>query len=87
MPFRNILTRVNVWQPGILLPSHFHDGDLVYPIPMPEMPTAPLLEALRDQAPNTRGHQPALPVAGLRQHQDGRVLRRQLRSLVSTAAR
>jgi hypothetical protein len=51
----NILTRVKVWQPGILLPSHFHDGDLVYPIPMPEMPTAPLFEALRDQAPNTRG--------------------------------
>jgi len=55
---RNILTRVKVWQPGILLPSHFHDGDLVYPIPMPEMPTAPLLEALRDQAPNTRGISP-----------------------------
>jgi len=55
---RNILTRVKAWQPGILLPSHFHDGDLVYPMPMPEMPTAPLLEALRDQAPNTRGISP-----------------------------
>jgi len=55
---RNILTRVNIWKPGILLPSHFHDGDLVYPIPMPEMPTAPLLEALRDQAPNTLGISP-----------------------------
>ncbi len=54
----NILTRVKVWQPGILLPSHFHDGDLIYPVPMPEMPTAPLLEALRDQAPNTRGISP-----------------------------
>ncbi len=55
---KDVLTRVNVWQPSILLPSHFHDGDLVYPIPMPEMPTAPLLEALRDQAPNTRGISP-----------------------------
>jgi hypothetical protein len=55
---RNILTRVKVWQPSILLPSHFHDGDLVYPIPMPEMPTAPLLEALRDQTPNTLGISP-----------------------------
>jgi hypothetical protein len=55
---RNTLTRVKVWQPGILLPSHFHDGDLVYPIPMPEMPTPPLLEALRDQTPNTRGISP-----------------------------
>jgi hypothetical protein len=55
---RNILTRVKVWQPSILLPSHFHDGDLAYPIPMPEMPTAPLLEALRDQTPNTRGISP-----------------------------
>jgi len=54
----NILTRVNVWKPGILLPSHFHDGDLLYPIPMPEMPAAPLLEALRDQAPNTLGISP-----------------------------
>jgi hypothetical protein len=27
---------VKVWQPSILLPSHFLDGDLVYPIPMPE---------------------------------------------------
>jgi hypothetical protein len=55
---KDVLTRVNVWQPGILLPSHFHDGDLLYPVPMPEMPTAPLLEALRDQAPNTRGISP-----------------------------
>lgn len=55
---RNVVTRVKVWQPSILLPSHFHDGDLVYPIPMPEMPTAPLLEALRDQTPNTRGISP-----------------------------
>jgi hypothetical protein len=55
---RNILTRVNIWKPRILLPSHFHDGDLLYPIPMPEMPTAPLLEALRDQAPNTLGISP-----------------------------
>jgi hypothetical protein len=54
----NILTRVKVWQPSILLPSHFHDGDLVYPIPMPEMPMAPLLESLRDQAPDTRGISP-----------------------------
>jgi hypothetical protein len=55
---QNILRRVKVWQPSILLPSHFHDGDLLYPVPMPEMPTAPLLEALRDQAPNTRGISP-----------------------------
>jgi hypothetical protein len=55
---QNILTRVKVWQPAILLPSHFHDGDLAYPIPMPEMPTAPLLEALRDQAPGTLGISP-----------------------------
>ena len=53
-----IVTRVNVWQPSILLPSHFHDGDLAYPFPMPEMPTAPLFEALREQAPNTRGISP-----------------------------
>jgi len=55
---RNTLTRVKVWQPGILLPSHSHDGDFLYPIPMPEMPMAPLLEALRDQTPNTRGISP-----------------------------
>ncbi|MGD0436048.1 MAG: MBL fold metallo-hydrolase [Bryobacteraceae bacterium] len=52
---QSVVTRVKVWQPGILLPSHFHDGDLLYPNPMPEMPTAPLFEALRDQVPNTRG--------------------------------
>ena len=52
---KGALTRVKIWQPGILLPSHFHDGDLLYPSPMPEMPTAPLFEALRDATPNTLG--------------------------------
>jgi hypothetical protein len=55
---RTTLTRVKAWDPGILLPSHHHDGDLLYPSPMPEMPTAPLFEALRDQAPRTRGIAP-----------------------------
>ena len=55
---RSALTRVKIWQPSIFLPSHFHDGDLIYPVPMPEMPTAPLFEAFRDQAPNTRGISP-----------------------------
>ncbi len=55
---RKTLTRVNTWKPSILLPSHFHDGDLAYPFPMPEMPTAPLFEALREQSPGTRGISP-----------------------------
>lgn len=55
---RTAITKVKVWQPSIFLPSHHHDGDLLYPWPMPEMPTAPLFEAFRDQAPNTRGIEP-----------------------------
>lgn len=55
---RSAITRVKIWQPAIFLPSHFHDGDLAYPVPMPEMPTAPLFEAFRDQTPNTRGISP-----------------------------
>ena len=55
---RSAMTRAKVWRPSVLLPSHFHDGDLVYPIPMPDMPTAPLFEALRDQMPETRGIEP-----------------------------
>jgi hypothetical protein len=55
---RTTLTRAKVWDPSILFPSHHHDGDLVYPSPMPEMPTAPLFEALRDQLPNVRGVSP-----------------------------
>ena len=55
---RKALTRSNVWKPSILLPSHFHDGDLTYPFPMLEMPTAPLFEALRDQQPDVRGISP-----------------------------
>ena len=55
---KKIVTRVDSWQPSILLPSHFHDGDYTYPFPMPEMPTAPLFEALRDHAPNIRGISP-----------------------------
>jgi L-ascorbate metabolism protein UlaG (beta-lactamase superfamily) len=55
---RTALARTKNWEPSIFLPSHFHDGDILYPIPMPEMPTAPLLEALRDQTPKTRGVSP-----------------------------
>jgi hypothetical protein len=40
-----------VWQPAILLPSHHHDGEKDE---LPDMPTAPLFEALRDQLPKTR---------------------------------
>ena len=47
--------RVAVWEPRIFLPSHFHDGEKAE---LPEMPTAPLFEALRDMAPNTRGIEP-----------------------------
>jgi len=52
---KSAITRVKVWQPSIFLPSHFHDGDLIYPVPMPEMPLAPLFEAFREQTPETRG--------------------------------
>jgi hypothetical protein len=55
---RTTLTRAKVWNPAVLLPSHFHDGDLIYPSPMPEMPTAPLFEALRDELPNAKGISP-----------------------------
>jgi L-ascorbate metabolism protein UlaG (beta-lactamase superfamily) len=47
--------RVKVWDPRIFLPSHFHDGEKAE---LPEMPTAPLFEALRELAPNTRGIEP-----------------------------
>ena len=47
--------RVKVWDPGIFLPSHFHDGEKAE---LPDMPTAPLFEAFREQAPNTRGIEP-----------------------------
>ena len=52
---RTTLTRVNVWKPNIFIPSHHHNGDSRI---LPEMPTAPLFEALRDQAPDTRGVAP-----------------------------
>jgi hypothetical protein len=55
---KTAITKVKVWQPAIFLPSHHHDGDLIYPWPMPEMPTAPLFEAFRDQAPKTSGIEP-----------------------------
>jgi Beta-lactamase superfamily domain len=55
---RTAVTRVKVWDPSIFLPSHHHDGDLLYSWPMPEMPTSPLFEAFRDQAPKTRGIEP-----------------------------
>jgi L-ascorbate metabolism protein UlaG (beta-lactamase superfamily) len=48
-------TRVKVWDPRIFLPSHFHDGEKAE---LPDMPTAPLFEALRDQSPNTRSIEP-----------------------------
>jgi hypothetical protein len=44
-------SRVNAWQPSILLPSHHHDGEKDE---LPDMPTAPLFNTLRDQAPKTR---------------------------------
>jgi hypothetical protein len=55
---RTAIAKVKLWDPSIFLPSHHHDGDLIYSWPMPEMPTAPLFEAFRDQAPNTRGIEP-----------------------------
>jgi L-ascorbate metabolism protein UlaG (beta-lactamase superfamily) len=55
---RTAVTKVKVWDPSIFLPSHHHDGDLLYSWPMPEMPTAPLFEAFREQAPKTRGIEP-----------------------------
>ena len=48
-------TRVKVWDPRIFLPSHFHDGEKAE---LPDMPTAPLFEALRDLSPNTRSIEP-----------------------------
>jgi L-ascorbate metabolism protein UlaG (beta-lactamase superfamily) len=45
------VTRAKVWQPGVFLPSHHHDGERNE---LPDMPTAPLFEALRDQVPNTK---------------------------------
>jgi L-ascorbate metabolism protein UlaG (beta-lactamase superfamily) len=47
--------RAKVWDPRILVPSHFHDGEKDE---LPDMPTAPLFEALRELAPNTRGIEP-----------------------------
>lgn len=55
---RTAVTKVKMWDPSIFLPSHHHDGDLLYSWPMPEMPTAPLFEAFRDEAPKTRGIEP-----------------------------
>ena len=55
---RGAIIRTKVWRPSIFVPSHFHDGDYTYAIPMPEMPTAPLFEAFRDQTPETRGIEP-----------------------------
>jgi L-ascorbate metabolism protein UlaG (beta-lactamase superfamily) len=49
---KRTVARAKVWQPQILLPSHHHDGEKDE---LPDMPTAPLFEALRDQVPNTRG--------------------------------
>jgi L-ascorbate metabolism protein UlaG (beta-lactamase superfamily) len=55
---KTAVTKVKIWQPSIFLPSHHHDGDLLYAWPMPEMPTAPLFEAFRDQGLATRGIEP-----------------------------
>jgi L-ascorbate metabolism protein UlaG (beta-lactamase superfamily) len=55
---RTAVTKVKTWQPSIFLPSHHHDGDLLYGWPMPEMPTAPLFEAFRNQGLKTRGIEP-----------------------------
>lgn len=52
---KTTLARVKVWEPSIFLPSHFHDGEKAE---LPDMPTGPLFEAFRDQAPNTRGIEP-----------------------------
>jgi L-ascorbate metabolism protein UlaG (beta-lactamase superfamily) len=52
---KTTVTRVKVWDPSIFLPSHFHDGEKDE---LPEMPTAALFEAFRDQAPHTRGIEP-----------------------------
>jgi Beta-lactamase superfamily domain len=51
LAIKRTVTRAKVWQPGILLPSHHHDGEKDE---LPDMPTAPLFEALRDQLPGTR---------------------------------
>jgi hypothetical protein len=51
LAIQRTVTRARVWQPGILLPSHHHDGEKDE---LPDMPTAPLFEALRDQLPKTR---------------------------------
>jgi hypothetical protein len=51
LAIRRTVTRAKVWQPGIFLPSHHHDGEKDE---LPDMPTAPLFEALRDQVPKTR---------------------------------
>jgi Metallo-beta-lactamase superfamily len=48
---KTTVPRVKLWAPDIFLPSHFHNGDARI---LPEMPTAPLFEALRDAVPNTR---------------------------------
>jgi L-ascorbate metabolism protein UlaG (beta-lactamase superfamily) len=48
-------TRVKTWSPTIFLPSHFHDGEKAE---LPDMPTAPLFEALRNSAPGTRSIEP-----------------------------
>jgi hypothetical protein len=47
--------RVRVWNPKIFLPSHFHDGEKAE---LPDMPTGPLFEALRNSVPGTRGIEP-----------------------------
>jgi hypothetical protein len=51
LAIKRTVTRAGVWQPSILLPSHHHDGEKDE---LPDMPTAPLFEALRDQLPSTR---------------------------------
>jgi L-ascorbate metabolism protein UlaG (beta-lactamase superfamily) len=51
LAIKRTVTRARVWQPAVLLPSHHHDGEKDE---LPDMPTAPLFEALRDQLPKTR---------------------------------
>jgi hypothetical protein len=51
LAIKRTVARAKVWQPDILLPSHHHDGERDE---LPDMPTAPLFEALRDQVPATR---------------------------------
>ncbi len=47
--------RVKIWNPTIFLPSHFHDGEKAE---LPDMPTGPLFESLRESVPATHSIEP-----------------------------